>query len=162
LKVLIIPDKFKGTLSARAAAEAIARGWRRAQPEDSIDLLPMTMAGMVWRSAQRFARRKSSNHQNGRCGSSSVHDPVVVEPKTKTAIIESARIIGLARLPPKQFHLSHSTLLAWAVIRAAAAREHDGVCWASRQCDETMRVRSGAALGWEFRDAQGNLIEQWD
>ena len=45
LRVLIIPDKFKGTLTARAAAEAIARGWRKARPEDSLDLLPMSDGG---------------------------------------------------------------------------------------------------------------------
>ena len=40
LRVLIIPDKFKGTLTARAAAEAIARGWRKARPGDALDLCP--------------------------------------------------------------------------------------------------------------------------
>ena len=34
LHVLIIPDKFKGTLTAAAAAEAIARGWRSERPGD--------------------------------------------------------------------------------------------------------------------------------
>ena len=29
LKVLICPDKFKGTLTARHAAEALADGWHR-------------------------------------------------------------------------------------------------------------------------------------
>ena len=29
LRVLIVPDKFKGTLTAREAAQAIARGWHR-------------------------------------------------------------------------------------------------------------------------------------
>src|ERR1035441_11133200 len=45
LRVLIIPDKFKGTLSASAAAEAIARGWRTARPQDPLDLVPMSDGG---------------------------------------------------------------------------------------------------------------------
>ena len=45
LKVLIIPDKFKGTLTAAAAAEAIARGWLRARAGDSLSLLPMSDGG---------------------------------------------------------------------------------------------------------------------
>ena len=45
LRILIAPDKFKGTLTARAAAEAIARGWRRARPDDVVDLLPITDGG---------------------------------------------------------------------------------------------------------------------
>ena len=45
LKVLIIPDKFKGTLLAGQAAQAIARGWRRVRPHDSLALLPMSDGG---------------------------------------------------------------------------------------------------------------------
>src|SRR6185503_17598671 len=45
VNVLIIPDKFKGTLSAGAAAEAIARGWRKSRPHDSLVLLPMSDGG---------------------------------------------------------------------------------------------------------------------
>ena len=45
LNVLIIPDKFKGTLTARTAAEAMARGWRRARAGDRLSLLPMSDGG---------------------------------------------------------------------------------------------------------------------
>ena len=45
LNVLIVPDKFKGTLTAQAAATAIARGWRRAHPQDRLELLPMSDGG---------------------------------------------------------------------------------------------------------------------
>ena len=42
----IVPDKFKGTLTARAAAFAIARGWRKVRPQDSAShVLPMTDGG---------------------------------------------------------------------------------------------------------------------
>ena len=34
LNILIAPDKFKGTLTASAAAEAMATGWRRAREID--------------------------------------------------------------------------------------------------------------------------------
>jgi glycerate 2-kinase len=39
------PDKFRGTLSARQAAEAIGRGWRRTRPTDEVDLLPLADGG---------------------------------------------------------------------------------------------------------------------
>jgi len=45
MKLLIAPDSFKETLTAMAAAEAIARGWRSARPEDEIDLCPMADGG---------------------------------------------------------------------------------------------------------------------
>jgi len=44
-KILIIPDKFKGTLRAREAAEAMARGWQSVWPDDEAELLPMSDGG---------------------------------------------------------------------------------------------------------------------
>ncbi len=45
MRVLVAPDKFRGTLTARAAAEAIASGWLRARPRDHLDLAPMADGG---------------------------------------------------------------------------------------------------------------------
>ena len=40
MRLLIVPDKFKGTLTASAAAKAIARGWASLRPGDRLELLP--------------------------------------------------------------------------------------------------------------------------
>ncbi|HUQ00302.1 MAG TPA: glycerate kinase [Aeromicrobium sp.] len=45
MRVLVAPDKFAGTLTARQAAEAIAAGWRRTSPGDQLTLLPMSDGG---------------------------------------------------------------------------------------------------------------------
>ena len=45
MRVLVAPDKFRGTLSARQAAEAVATGWRRTRPGDDLDLAPMADGG---------------------------------------------------------------------------------------------------------------------
>ncbi|HEX4977337.1 MAG TPA: glycerate kinase, partial [Nocardioides sp.] len=45
MRVLIAPDKFAGTLSAVEAAQAIAAGWARRAPQDSLDLVPMADGG---------------------------------------------------------------------------------------------------------------------
>jgi glycerate kinase len=45
VRVLVAPDKFAGTLTAVEAAEAIATGWRRQAPDDSLDLAPMADGG---------------------------------------------------------------------------------------------------------------------
>jgi glycerate kinase len=45
VRVLMAPDKFRGTLSARQAAEAIGRGWCRTKPGDEVDLLPLADGG---------------------------------------------------------------------------------------------------------------------
>ncbi|MEX2421239.1 MAG: glycerate kinase, partial [Actinomycetota bacterium] len=45
MRVLVAPDKFKGTLTASQAARAIGVGWRRERPEDEIDELPLADGG---------------------------------------------------------------------------------------------------------------------
>ena len=53
MRVLVSPGKFKGTLTARQAAQAIARGWKRVRPDDTIDLLPMSDGGDGFGAAMR-------------------------------------------------------------------------------------------------------------
>jgi glycerate kinase len=58
LRILIVPDKFKGSLTAPQAADAIARGWLKARPTDDLDLLPMSDGGDGFGEvSQRLARR---------------------------------------------------------------------------------------------------------
>ncbi len=45
MRVLICPDKFAGTLSAPAAADAIAAGWRDTVPGDVLSLRPLADGG---------------------------------------------------------------------------------------------------------------------
>jgi hypothetical protein len=71
LKVLIVPDKFKGTLTAQAAAKAIARGWRKGRPANQLELMPMCdggdgfgeiVAGLI-RAKTRTTRTVNAAHQ---------------------------------------------------------------------------------------------------
>jgi glycerate kinase len=45
VRVLVCPDKFAGTLSAPAAAAAIAAGWRDAAPADEVVVRPLSDGG---------------------------------------------------------------------------------------------------------------------
>src|SRR5215469_11186897 len=105
LRVLIVPDKFKGTLTARAAAEAIGAGWRSARPDDRLELLPMSDGGdgfggvlseLVGATPQRISTCDAA------------HRPCRaqwwLEPGTGTAVVETAGVVGLAMLPPGRFH----------------------------------------------------------
>jgi glycerate kinase len=164
LKVLIIPDKFKGTLSAGAAARAIAKGWHKARRQDSLDLLPMTDGGDGFGEViSSLLRAKVQRLETV----DAAHRPCSArwwwEPRTKTAIIESAAIVGLAMLPPKQFYpFALDTFGLGAVIRAAAAK-------GARRC--LMGIGGSAtndggfglarSLGWKFLDRNGNLFEHW-
>jgi glycerate kinase len=164
LRILIIPDKFKGTLAAGAAARAIANGWRKARRQDSLDLLPMTDGGDGFGEViSRLLRARVQRLETV----DAAHRPCSArwwwEPQTKTAIVESAAIIGLAMLPPRQFHpFELDTFGLGAVIRAVAAK-------GARRC--LMGIGGSAtndggfglarSLGWKFLDRNANLIEQW-
>ena len=45
MRVLICPDKFAGTLTAPAAAQAVAAGWLEAAPDDEMVLRPLADGG---------------------------------------------------------------------------------------------------------------------
>ena len=125
LRVLIIPDKFKGTLTARAAAEAIARGWHKARGQDSLDLLPMSDGGDGFGEVTSALLKAKTQRVRA---VDAAHRPCVArwwwEPHTRTAIIESAAVIGLGMLPPRRFHpFQLDTLGLGAVVRVAAKRD---------------------------------------
>jgi glycerate kinase len=164
IRVLIAPDKFKGTLSAGAAARAIARGWRRARPADALDLFPISDGGDGFGEVLGEllgARAQSVSTLNA------AHEPCTTqwwwEATTQTAIIESARIIGLAMLPPGKYHpFKLDTFGLGAVLRAAAQR-------GARRC--VIGIGGSAtndggfgmakALGWQFLNRTGQALESW-
>ncbi|MEV1118666.1 glycerate kinase [Actinosynnema sp. NPDC049800] len=45
MRVVIAPDCFGGTLTAREVAEAVAEGWRRTAPDDDLRLRPLADGG---------------------------------------------------------------------------------------------------------------------
>jgi glycerate kinase len=99
MRVLIAPDKFRGTLTAAQAAHAMGSGWRRARPGDEVVEVPMADGGEGTLDAMVEAlggeRRRASVH--GPLG-----DPVDAEygivsgPSGVTAVVEMARASGLA------------------------------------------------------------------
>jgi glycerate kinase len=105
MKILIVPDKFKGTLTAREAAEAIAAGWRSIRPLDEIELLPMSDGGDGFGEVMADLLNASAIEVST---INADHDPIRAkwwwQAESKMAIIESARVIGLANLPPGKYH----------------------------------------------------------
>lgn len=162
--VLIIPDKFKGTLTAPEAAEAIARGWRKSRPEDVLDLLPMSDGGDGFGEVMcSLLRAKPRTVQTV----DAAHRPCKATwwwaSKTKTAIIESANVIGLAMLPTGKFHpVELDTYGLGAVLEAAQDADADEILIgiggsATNDGGFGLALR----LGWRFYDEHGQMIEKW-
>lgn len=164
LRVLIIPDKFKGTLTAPAAAEAIAKGWAKVRPEDVLDLLPMSDGGdgfgevMSLLQHARACRVKTVDAAHRPCTSRWWHAK-----NTGTAIVESANVVGLAMMPRGRFHpFQLDTFGLGAVLRAAAAREPSRcVLGIGGSATNDGGFGLARALDWQFLDANGHAIEHW-
>lgn len=117
MRVLVAPDKFKGSASAAQAAAAIAAGLRRARPELEVVELPVADGGEGTVAAALAA------------GYAAV--PVTVEGPTGqpveatfaigagTAVVELADAVGLRRLPHGLAPMTASTYGVGQVIRAA-------------------------------------------
>lgn len=164
LNVLIIPDKFKGTLTAQEAADAIARGWRTARPGDHLESLPMSDGGDGFGeilSSLLHARKQRIRTVDA------AHRPCQArwwwESETRTAIIESAKVIGLARLPAGRFHPFELDTFGLGIVLRAAARKGACRCLVGIGGSATNDAGFGMAraLGWGFLDRSGNAIDRW-
>ncbi|MGE5226124.1 MAG: glycerate kinase [Planctomycetaceae bacterium] len=100
MRVLVCPDKFRGTATAPQVATALETGWRRARPNDTVDLLPLADGGEGTLEALAADASLRSATVAGPLG-----DPVEVAFALRadgTAVLESARAIGLDLLSPSR------------------------------------------------------------
>lgn len=65
LRVVIAPDSFKGSATARDVAQAIAEGWRSVRSEDELVLIPQADGGEGTLDAIEAAVPGSKRHQVG-------------------------------------------------------------------------------------------------
>jgi glycerate kinase len=103
MKILIAPDKFKGTLSAREVAENIAAGLRDVLPDAKIDIVPLADGGEgtaeVISSALRGSWMKCK-----------AHDPLGREIEARygwvedqnLGVMEMSEAAGMRRLVPNE------------------------------------------------------------
>src|SRR6266498_2181522 len=85
MRILIAPDKFKGSLSAREVAENIAKGLRDALPDAKIDIVPMADGGEGTTEAVSEAR-------SGSWLQCKAHDPLGREIEARYAWIEDKKL----------------------------------------------------------------------
>ena len=163
-RVVIVPDKFKGTLTAFEAAAAIEKGWRRVRPKDSLDLIPMSDGGdgfgpTLSLHCQGEERRVKTTNEAG--------EPIWAKwwwvPKTKTAIVETAQVIGLAQLPKGKFHPFELDTFGLGTVFSKVFAMNPKRCLIGLGGSATNDGGMGMArsLGWKFLDAEGQEIRSW-
>ncbi len=162
--LLIIPDKFKGTLTAEQAARAMADGWSEVRPADHLELLPMSDGGdgfgLVMSELLGASRERVRT-------TDAAHRPIEAEwwyaEDSRTAIVESARVIGLALLPKGVFHPFELDTFGLGAVFEAAARRGARRCLVGVGGSATNDGGTGLAraLGWQFFNHHGGLITRW-
>jgi glycerate 2-kinase len=164
LRVLIVPDKFKGSLTAHDAAEAIAAGWRKARPNDRIETLPMSDGGDGFGAVLGELMDAKSRHTRT---VDAVRKPLRglwrQSKDGRTAIIDSAAIIGLATLPRGKFHpFQLDSFGLGMVMRAAAERGAGrGIIGIGGSATNDGGFGMAQALGWRFFKKGGEEIGEW-
>jgi glycerate kinase len=121
--VLICPDSFTGTLTAGEAARAIAEGWRRTAPHDTVVLRPLSDGGPGFLDAIGAGRggQRRRLQVAGPLG-----QPVAAEylvDSEGTAWIESASAAGLHLVPANRRDPTVTTSLGVGQVIGAALAE---------------------------------------
>jgi len=121
MRVLVAPDSFGGTLSAGEASVAIARGWARAAPGDTLDLVGLSDGGPGFLDAL-------ATSLGGDRLAVAAEDPLGRAARAEvlrhgdTAYVESAQACGLQLVAPGERNpLVASSAGVGDLIRAAVA-----------------------------------------
>jgi glycerate kinase len=102
VKVIVAPDSYKGSLDARAVAQAMEAGLRRVWPDAVIPLFPMADGGEGTLDALLASRANGSRAERRTAtvtGADGVPRTaafgVLNEPEGRVALLEAAQIVGL-------------------------------------------------------------------
>lgn len=158
MRAVIAPDKFKGSLSAQEAAEAIARGFRSAIAECETTLVPMADGGegTVDAFLAGGAQRRSARVR-GPLGKSVT---AVYARDGELAIVEMAAASGLALLAKDEYDPLHATTFGTGELLLAAAGDGARRCLVGIGGSATVDCGTGMlrALGVRFLDDAGNEL----
>ncbi len=167
MRVLIAPDKFKGSLTAAEAAEALAAGWRDGWPAGN----PLTVEQFPLADGGEGTAEAFLNALGGERVSLTVSGPMglpveafyvcVEKDGERLAIIEMSSASGFGLVPDAERDLPRANtfgtgeLLRHAVINGCVDRVIMGI---GGSATNDGGVGMAAALGWKFFDADGRLL----
>jgi glycerate kinase len=126
VRVLVAPDKFRGTATAPEVARAIADGWRRARPSDQVEEVPLADGGegTLDTLVEALGGRRVAADVTGPVG-----EPVQAEfglvdaVGGRTAVVEMARASGLSLVPPDHRDPTRTTTWGTGELILAACSE---------------------------------------
>jgi glycerate kinase len=163
MRVLVAPDKFRGTLTAAQAAHAVEAGWRRTRPGDDLELVPMADGGEGTLDAL-VDGLGGSLHEAWVAGPlrGSVTAPFGLVPteEGRVAVVEMARASGLALVREADRDPRRATTRGTGELVAAALEHRPArviVCIGGSATNDG-GVGMAQALGGRFLDAGGREV----
>jgi glycerate kinase len=160
MRIIVAPQEYKGTLTAREAAEAMTEGARRAVPDATIEPTPLSDGGPGLVEAILTAA-------GGRSRRALVEDPLgrVIEAQwavldDRAAVIESAAAAGLSLLREDELDPRTTTTYGVGQLILAALEERCQSIIVGLGGSATNDGGAGmaAALGARFVDAAGETL----
>ncbi len=158
MRVLLCPDKFRGTATAAQVGAASVAGWRRVREDDSFRVVPMADGGEGTLEALAAGPERRSSRVSGPLGEG-------VEAAwglraDRTAVIEMATASGLALLGPERRDPRRTTTrgvgeLLLAALDAGARRAL--VCLGGSATNDG-GTGMATALGVRFLDHRGEVL----
>ena len=161
MKVIIAPDKFKGSLTSAEVCNAIAQGIKITDEKIDVHYFPMADGGDGFAAVMQYYKQTQTVY----CTTvdplqRTINAPYQWDPVSKTAIIELAAASGLVLLQPQERNpmktSSYGTgLLVKDAIGKGAEKIILGICGSATN-DAGMGVLS--ALGFIFIDSNDKSI----
>jgi glycerate 2-kinase len=156
MKVICAPDSFKGSLSAVEAAEAMAKGWLWARPDDEVVLLPLADGGEGTVEALLASLK-------GKCRQANVSGPLGAPVDARwglcgdLAVMEMAAASGLLLLPEEKRNPLYTTTYGTGeLIRTALDAGVTRICLGiGGSATNDGGVGMAQALGAVFIDKNG-------
>ncbi|BDI29299.1 glycerate kinase [Capsulimonas corticalis] len=162
MKIIIAPDSFKGTLTARQAALAMAAGVRQALPDAEIVLLPLADGG---EGTTETLVTATDGELVTRTVTGPLGEPVqasfgLIGADRRTAVIEMAQAAGLGLVPADRRDPRVTTTYGVGELMRAATDAGAREILVGLGGSATNDGGAGAmqALGARFLDAQGREL----
>ena len=174
MRILIAPDKFKGSLSAREAADNIAAGLREVLPDAKIDIVPMADGGEG--TAEVISQALSASWLNCKA-----HDPLgrQIEARygwvenhspspslrrdwRKLAVMEMSEAAGMRRLQPSERNIDLASTFGVGEMISDAARRNAQqiIIGLGGSATNDGGLGMARALGFRFFDKDNTEIEK--
>ncbi|MBV9848624.1 MAG: glycerate kinase [Armatimonadetes bacterium] len=162
MKIIVAPDSFKGTLSAPAAAAAMAAGARRARPDAEVVLIPLADGGEGTAEALTTATggRLVSRRVTGPLGGTVEASFGLLGTDGQAAVVEMAQAAGLGLVPPDRRDPRVTTTYGVGELLRAATEAGAREIIVGLGGSATNDGGAGAmqALGVRFLDAAGQPL----